>query len=362
MKILDLKLINFRNYENLNFEVKSNLNLFFGKNAAGKTNFLDSIYTLLNGKSFRNTKDTDNIMIDKDRSELFAKIENFSYEDNLEIQINRFDKNIYKINSEEKTLRNYKKDLSCVIFSPADINLVKQYPNYRRRYIDDLISIIDPVYEYNLSVYKKIIFQRNKLLKQNLSKDLLEVYNYQLAEYGSKILKKRINTLRKLEKYCINHFYRISGGDKFKITYLSTIPISKLDLDLSRLFLKKLDDAYEDDIAKKYTTIGIHRDDIDFKINNISSKLYASQGEIRTIILSLKLAEIDLIKENKKSEPILLLDDVFSELDKNRSSYLIKSIGDIQTFISSTDYDLESSNLLDGDFYEVKENRIISID
>lgn len=362
MKILNLELINFRNYEYLQFEAKSNLNLFFGKNASGKTNFLDSIYTLLNGKSFRNSKDSDNIKISEDRAKIKASIENFSYTDELEIEINRFDKNVYKINSEEKSLRNYKKDLSCVVFSPSDINLVKQYPNHRRKYIDDLISMIDPVYEYNLSVYKKVIFQRNRLLKQNISKELLEVYNFQLAEYGSKILKKRINILRKFEKYCMEHFYRLSGGDKFKITYLSTIPISKLDLDLSKVFLKKLSDVYEDDISKKYTTIGIHRDDIDFKINNLSSKLYGSQGEIRTIILSLKLAEIDLIKEYKKSEPVLLLDDVFSELDKNRSSYLIKSIGNIQTFISSTDYDLENFKLLDGDFYEVRENKIVSID
>ena len=353
MKILNLEIFKFRNYQYLKFKADRNLNLIYGKNAMGKSNFLEAIYTITVGKPFRSARSSNLINLESSKALLKAEIESFGYIDKVEIEINKDGKNTYKINNEDRILKDYKKDFSSVIFSPADLNMVKQSPIERRNYIDNLICLINPVYEHNLSAYKKIIFQRNKLLKNNLHYDLLNVYNFQLANYGVKILKDRLRTIKKFEKFAKVHFERLSGGDHFKITYLSTIPLSNSEEEIEATFKDSLKVNFKRDIERRYTSIGPHRDDIDFKINNMSAKNFASQGEIRTIILALKLSEIDLIREYKKSDPILLLDDVFSELDKNRSSYLLDSIGPIQTFITSTDYDFENFKIFKGNFYEV---------
>ncbi|CDZ74205.1 DNA replication and repair protein RecF [Peptoniphilus sp. ING2-D1G] len=364
MKILNLEIFKFRNYEYLNFKPDINLNLILGENAMGKTNFLEAIYMLTFGKSFRTSRDKDLIKIGSNNTILKSKVLNFEYEDELEVEIELQGSNKFKINEKQESIKKYKKNFSSVIFSPADLNMIKQSPNERRKYLDDLISIISPVYEHNLSCYKKIVFQRNRLLKNNLkennSKNLLEVYNFQLANYGIKLLKERLKIIRIFEKFCKHHFKVLSGGDDFKITYLSTIAFN-LEEDIGKTFKESLNKALTSDLEKRITTIGPHRDDLDFKINGLSAKNYASQGEIRTAVLSLKLSEIDLIKEYKKNNPILLLDDVFSELDKNRISYLINNISNTQTFITSTSYDFKISDLK-GSIYEVKEGKIFNID
>ncbi len=364
MKILNLEIFKFRNYEYLNFQPNANLNLLLGENAMGKTNFLEGIYMLTCGKSFRSSRDRDFVKLDSNKAVLKSRILNFEYEDELEVEIDLQGANKFKINENQESIKEYRKNLGSVIFSPSDINMIKQSPNERRRYLDDLISMISPGYEYNLSAYKKIVFQRNKFLKSNLKgehcKNLLEVYNFQLANYGMKILKERLKILRIFEKFCKHHFKILSGGDDFKITYLSTIAFN-IEEDIEKTFKESLSKAIVVDLEKRITTIGPHRDDLDFKINGFSAKNYASQGEIRTVVLSLKLSEIDLIIEYKKNNPILLLDDVFSELDRNRIRYLINNISDTQTFITSTSYDLAIEDLK-GSIYKVEKGKIFNID
>lgn len=359
MKLLNLKLSNFRNYSYLEFIPSENINVIIGKNAIGKTNLLEAVYMITVGKSFRSNKDSEIINLNENSSVINGIINSYGYEDELRIVLNKDDKNKYFINEEDLNLKNYKRDMASVIFSPADLNMIKFSPQDRRKYLDNLISKIDPIYEHNLAKYRKILFERNKLLKKIKDRSLLEIYDFQLSEIGVKILRTRLNIVRLLEQYGKIHFKNLSGGEDLKITYLSTIPLSAEEGKMKDIFLEHLSKNTSRDLELKYTTIGPHRDDLDFKIENLSVKSFGSQGEIRSVVLSLKLAEVDLIKKILKSEPLLLLDDVFSELDKDRAKYLINSLDNIQTFITSTDLNEENFKKLQGSFYEISDGKII---
>ena len=288
-----------------------------------------------------------------------GEINSFGYKDDLRVDLNSDGKNNFFFNQEELKLKDYKKDMASVIFSPADLNMIKFSPQERRKYLDGLISKIDPIYEHNLSKYRKIVYERNKLLKKIRDKSLLEIYNFQLSEYGVKILRTRLNIVRSLEEFGKYHFKNLSGGGSLKITYLSTIPLSADEDEMKKIFLEHLNKNTDKDLELKYTSIGPHRDDLDFKIDNLSVKSFGSQGEVRSVVLSLKLAEVNLINKVLKSDPLLLLDDVFSELDKNRAMYLIDSLKDVQTFITSTDLNEENFKNLDGTFFEIIDKKLI---
>lgn len=356
MIIKNLILENFRNYEFLNFNPSDKFNVFLGKNAMGKTNLLESIYMITFGKSFRTNLDRDLIKLGKLNSTLSAKIDLFGYEDEARLNLNLFEKNKFEINEEEFSLKNYRKDFSSVLFYPDDLNLIKNSPSDRRKYFDILNTKISTDYEYNFLKYRKILLDRNKLLKYKLDKKLLEVYNNELAIYGIKLLRDRLKLLREFETLLKPHFNKLSAGSNISITYLSTIDFK--DGLLEEKFLNELNNILYKDLEYKYTTIGPHRDDIEFKIDSLNAKNFASQGEIRTLVLSLKLAEIDLIKKYKKNPPILLLDDVFSEIDKRRSYYLVDSIKNIQCFITSTDLSMEIFKTIDGNFYQIDKGSI----
>lgn len=339
MKIDLLELKNFRNYDYFKIEPKPEVNLIIGKNAIGKTNLLEAIYLVLVGKSFRTSRTGEMIKIGCDSSKICAKVENDGYFDDLEIVLNSEQKNEYTLNSESMSLKKYTGDFFCVIFSPNDLNMIKLSPNERRRYIDNIIEKISPTYRYNIEKYKKIIYERNKLLK-NPREELLKVYDFQLVECGIKVLIERMKFIKELEVFANNHYKRISNGQELKLTYLSTINFNRENI--KSIFTQMLMENRKKDIESKFTTIGPHRDDIDFKVNSMSSKKFASQGEIRSIVLALKLAEIDLIEKFSKKKPILLLDDVFSELDKSRAKYLSQSLDKMQTFITGTNFNEEN--------------------
>lgn len=359
MKLLNLKLSDFRNYSYTEFVPDRNINVIVGKNAIGKTNLLEAVYILTCGKSFRTNKESELINLDSTESILKGEVESFGYEDELKIELNSLGKSKYFINEEEMSLRNYRRDMASVLFSPIDLNMVKLSPQERRKYIDNLISKIDPIYEYNLNKYRKILNERNKLLKNIKDKSLIEIYDFQLSEYGVKILRTRLNIIKILEEFAEKHFRKLSSGQDFKITYLSTVKLSADEDEMKKMFYSQLQSKISKDIELKYTTIGPHRDDIDFKIDNLSVKSFGSQGEVRSTVLSLTLAEMDLIKKVLKSEPILLLDDVFSELDKNRALYFTDSIKDFQTFITSTDLNIDNFKNLESSFFEIKESKLI---
>ncbi|MBL7576246.1 DNA replication and repair protein RecF [Peptoniphilus asaccharolyticus DSM 20463] len=339
MKINRLELNNFRNYERFEIEPSDGINLILGRNAIGKTNLLEAIYLLTVGKSFRALKTNEMIKIGEEFSNIKATVESNGYIDELEIILNANQKNKYILNSDSVNVKNYAGDFSCVIFSPNDLNMIKLSPGERRKYIDNLIEKVSPIYKYNLAKYKKIIFERNKLLKRP-NEDLLRVYDFQLATYGVKILFERLKFIKEIEEFAKQHYYRLSQDSELKITYLSTIKFTKEKME--EVFMNILLEQREKDFESRFTTLGPHRDDLDFKINSMSAKSFASQGETRSIVLALKLAEMDVLEKNNKNRPILLLDDVFSELDKTRAKYLAKSLDNMQTFITSTNLNEEN--------------------
>lgn len=357
MKLKYLRLFNFRNYKSLDFIPGENINVLYGLNASGKTNLLESIYMSIRANSFRNQKDRDLINIGDNSSSIITRYNIENFKDDYRVEISNFENKKLFINDEKVNTKEYRKSRFVVLFSPEDLNMIKYSPKDRRKFLDDLLSNIDLNYDFYMYRYRKLLFERNKLLKSCTDKNLLDVYDREIVKNGTKIIIMRLKTIKKLNEIAKKHYKNISGDD-LNITYLSTVPILTEERELTENYLKLLKSSLSKDIEKKYTTIGPHRDDLDFKINKYSSKSYGSQGEQRSIVLSLKLSEADLIKELYKTNPILLLDDVFSEIDSNRSRYLLYSLKNLQTFITTT----ETSNFLksiDANFYRINAGKIL---
>ncbi|MDU5594815.1 DNA replication/repair protein RecF [Peptoniphilus rhinitidis] len=357
MKLKYLRLFNFRNYKSLDFIPGENINVLYGLNASGKTNLLESIYMSIRANSFRNQKDRDLINIGENSSSIITRYNTENFKDDYRVEISNFENKKLFINDEKVNTKEYRKSRLVVLFSPEDLNMIKYSPKDRRKFLDDLLSNIDLNYDFYMYRYRKLLFERNKLLKSCTDKNLLDVYDREIVKNGTKIIIMRLKTIKKLNEIAKKHYKNISGDD-LNITYLSTVPILTEERELTENYLKLLKSSLSKDIEKKYTTIGPHRDDLDFKINKYSSKSYGSQGEQRSIVLSLKLSEADLIKELYKTNPILLLDDVFSEIDSNRSRYLLYSLKNLQTFITTT----ETSNFLksiDANFYRINAGKIL---
>ncbi|MBS6610853.1 MULTISPECIES: DNA replication/repair protein RecF [Peptoniphilus] len=357
MKLKYLRLFNFRNYKSLDFIPGENINVLYGLNASGKTNLLESIYMSIRANSFRNQKDRDLINIGENSSSIITRYNIENFKDDYRVEISNFENKKLFINDEKVNTKEYRKSRFVVLFSPEDLNMIKYSPKDRRKFLDDLLSNIDLNYDFYMYRYRKLLFERNKLLKSCTDKNLLDVYDREIVKNGTKIIIMRLKTIKKLNEIAKKHYKNISGDD-LNITYLSTVPILTEERELTENYLKLLKSSLSKDIEKKYTTIGPHRDDLDFKINKYSSKSYGSQGEQRSIVLSLKLSEADLIKELYKTNPILLLDDVFSEIDSNRSRYLLYSLKNLQTFITTT----ETSNFLksiDANFYRINAGKIL---
>ncbi|WP_394274053.1 DNA replication/repair protein RecF [Peptoniphilus lacydonensis] len=357
MKLKYLRLFNFRNYKSLDFIPGENINVLYGLNASGKTNLLESIYMSIRANSFRNQKDRDLINIGENSSSIITRYNIENFKDDYRVEISNFENKKLFINDEKVNTKEYRKSRFVVLFSPEDLNMIKYSPKDRRKFLDDLLSNIDLNYDFYMYRYRKLLFERNKLLKSCKDKNLLDVYDREIVKNGTKIIIMRLKTIKKLNEIAKKHYKNISGDD-LNITYLSTVPILTEERELTENYLKLLKSSLSKDIEKKYTTIGPHRDDLDFKINKYSSKSYGSQGEQRSIVLSLKLSEADLIKELYKTNPILLLDDVFSEIDSNRSRYLLYSLKNLQTFITTT----ETSNFLksiDANFYRINAGKIL---
>ncbi|QNO14996.1 DNA replication/repair protein RecF [Alkalicella caledoniensis] len=346
MYIKKIHVNNFRNYKNIDIEFKNDINIFLGNNAQGKTNLLEAIYFLSLGKSLRNYHKDD--LIHWDKQYFYIKsIVNINDKDNtIEIGYNRNNRKVIKINGVEKRSFN---DLlgffNVVIFAPEDLLLVKGSPSLRRNFLDQEISQLVPYYSKLLSDYNKIVISRNKILKSNKA-DLiktLDIFDEQLSNLASEIIKKRIDTLDKLKILAsLTHRKLTDNQENLTIEYLSYLPerdIQKLSKQQIReSILLNYKENRKKDLEIRSTSIGPHRDDIQLNIDNKNVRKFGSQGQQRTTVLSLKLAELELFMSQKGIYPVLLLDDVLSELDEKRRNYLIKNIKDkIQTFITTTD-------------------------
>ncbi len=337
MYIEEIELKNFRNYEKLNIKLSRKINIFYGDNAQGKTNLLEAIYFMAIGRSYRTSNDKELIKFDKKISSVSTIINDNEIKDKVEIIISDSkNKRILLNGLGIKKLGELLGSLLIVSFSPEDLQLIKQGPGERRRFIDIEICQISKVYYYELKRYNHVLKQRNKLLKRiksnNKLKDTLFAFDMQLINHGKKIMNYRESYVKELDNFARDVQKKLTKNkEELEIKYKGFVTEEKYE--------EKMEKSLEKDIMFGNTSVGIHKDDINFFINGIDVKKYGSQGQQRTALLSTKLAQIEIIKKNKHTMPILLLDDVLSELDNKRQKFLIENISDIQTIITSTGLD-----------------------
>lgn len=360
MLIKSLELSNFRNYKNLSIQFDSEANILYGDNAQGKTNILEAIYMCGTTKSHKGNKDKEIIKLGKDESHIRMFIEKDKVVHRIDMHLKKnkpkgvaIDGIPIKKSSELFGIVN------IIFFSPEDLRIIKNGPSERRRFIDLELCQLDKVYLHNLTKYNQILNQRNNLLKQlgfcNELMETLSIWDIQLMDYGSKIISAREDFIRNLNDIIYDIHKRLSGGkEELTICYEPNVEVNE--------FESKLIKSRERDIFQKVTTIGPHRDDISFLIKEIDIRKFGSQGQQRTSALSLKLAEIELVKNKIKDTPILLLDDVLSELDRNRQNQLIGGIDNIQTIITCTGLEEFINNRFQiNNIYKVVEGTIKSL-
>ena len=344
MKVNSLDLLNYRNYEQLHMEPDAGINLIFGDNAQGKTNVLEAIYQCAASHSHRGAKDRDVIRFGEQEAHIRLVMEKGGTAGKIDLHL-RKDKNRgialdgIPIRKASELLGR----LHAVFFSPEDLKIIKNSPLERRRFLDSELCQLSPLYTAALINYNKALLQRGELLKSLASgrgdEALLEVWDSQLVHYGAEVIRERQIFTENLQEIVAPLHYRLSGGrEELKVVYA---PSSDAEHFAEKLFL-----AGDIDRHQCITSVGPHRDEMEFYIGGRDVKRFGSQGQQRTAALSLKLAEIELVKQRLKDTPILLLDDVLSELDANRQEVLLMSLDRVQTFLTCTGLDDFVTNCL----------------
>lgn len=368
MIVKSLVLENFRNHIDTKILFSDHFNIIYGDNGQGKTNILEAIYLCASGRSHRTSKDAELIGFGSNFYNINTFVHNGGLDKDIRINYLLDQKKQIKINEIPlKKMGSLMGNLYAVFFSPEDLLIVKQGPMERRRFVDITLSQIKPSYFYNLQLLAKILKQRNMLLKSiNFNTgliDTLDVWNIKLAEVAAAIIIARqdfANILSELAQK--QHKFLTEQKEEISFDYNCSFQIGNANKksEIFDLYLKQLEKSISKDISLRYTTIGPHRDDYDILINYKSLKSYGSQGQQRSAVLSLKIAEIELINSETGEMPVLLLDDVMSELDENRQTYLMNSIKDVQTFITCTN-DAHFRNLLKSSckYFKVENGRVI---
>ncbi len=348
MRIKKLKVENFRNLENLDIEFSEGINIIYGNNAQGKTNIIESIYIFSFGKSFRANKDIELLKFDKEYFLSNIKIMKKDRELEMDFGFDKIlNKKMIKVNGViQKKISDIVGKLNVVVFKPEDIKIVTDSPSIRRKYIDYLISSISKSYLENITKYKKVMEERNNLLKEiklrlkgskNLDEtdsNFLDVYDKLLSKLNCEIYNERKRVIEKLNNYIYDIHLKLTenyiNNEKLHIKYVSNVAedIEKMYNNLSKSRLN--------DINKGYTSLGIHRDDYIISINSLDVSIYGSQGQKKSSIISLKLSEVKVIEEIIGEKPVLLLDDYMSELDERRRLKFLDIIEDIQIIITTT--------------------------
>ncbi len=334
MIIKSIELVDYRNYEILTLQFDRGTNILYGDNAQGKTNILEAIYLAATTKSHKGSKDRDIIRFDKEEAHIRTYLEKEGVETRVDMHLRKSKSKGIAIDGQKiKKAADLLGLCNVVFFSPEDLGIIKNGPSERRRFVDMELCQLDNFYLYNLNHYNKIINQRNTLLKDMYMnpdlKETLNIWDMQLVSYGSKIIERRRLFVEQLNDIIYEIHKKLSGDkEEIKIVYESNTEIA--------CFEEGLKANQNRDMKAKMTTVGPHRDDFSFVVGNVDIRKFGSQGQQRTAALSLKLSEIELVKKIAKDTPVLLLDDVLSELDSNRQNYLLNSIGDIQTIITCT--------------------------
>ena len=348
MILKSLELSNFRNYNSLSMEFDSGTNILYGDNAQGKTNILEAIFVSATTKSHKSSKDKDIVNFNEEEAHIRTYLEKEGIETRVDMHLRKNKSKGIAIDGVKiKKAAQLLGILNVIFFSPEDLNIIKNGPAERRRFVDMELCQVDNLYLHNLNHYNKIITQRNKLLKDlywnPALKETLSIWDIQLVSFGSKVMERRKLFINQLNEILGGIHKNLSGGrELLVIQYEPEVAIEDYE--------RKLSSTQERDMKLKMTTVGPHRDDFSFMVTRLDGngipvekpidiRKFGSQGQQRTAALSLKLSEIELVKKLTKDTPVLLLDDVLSELDSNRQNYLLNSIGDIQTIITCTGLD-----------------------
>lgn len=337
MYIQSLELKNYRNYESLCINFDSGTTILYGDNAQGKTNILEAVYLSATTKSHRGSKDREIIRFNQEESHIRTQIKKSEV-------IHRIDMHLRKNKTKGIAIDGVPIHKSgelfgvanVIFFSPEDLSIIKNGPSERRRFLDLELCQLDKLYLYHYTNYNKVLNQRNNLLKQMIYKpqlaETIDIWDEQLVQYGTEVIKARRNFIHQLNDILKDIHTKLTGGkESLYLEYESNVEENH--------FADLLKQKREQDLKYQSTQCGPHRDDMGFYIDDIEVRRYGSQGQQRTAALSLKLAEIEIVKQKIQDTPILLLDDVMSELDENRRDYLLHSINNIQTIITCTGYD-----------------------
>ena len=361
MIIKSLELADFRNYDSLHIDFSSGTNILYGDNAQGKTNILEAIYLSATTKSHKGSKDKDIVNFYKEESHIRTYLEKEGVEIRVDMHLRKNKSKGIAIDGQKiKKAAELLGLLNVVFFSPEDLSIIKDGPAERRRFADMELCQLDQFYLYNLNHYNRIVNQRNKLLKDmyfNPSlRDTLTIWDSQLISFGSKIIERRKLFAEQLNEIIFDIHKKLSGGkEELVICYEPDVLIEDYE--------RSLTENQERDIKLKQTVTGPHRDDFSFIVNGIDIRKFGSQGQQRTAALSLKLSEIELVRKMTNDNPVLLLDDVLSELDSNRQNYLLSTIGDIQTIVTCTGLDEFVNNRFEIDrVFHIENGKIIDRD
>ena len=358
MYITEVSLQNFRNLAQLKIEPSEGINVIYGSNAQGKTNFLESLYFCAMGRSLRGKSDQQLIRFEEEESHIRMLVQRKQRYDRIDVHLKKDEKKGIAVNGlPVRKLGDLFGTLYAVIFSPEDLSLVKDGPGERRRFLDMELCQLSKVYYYDLQQYYRILKQRNNLLKEIQKKPQLQetlfVWDDQLAEYGERIIAARKRFLIRLDEIAAEKLSQLTGGRD----HLQTIYKPNCE---EGMLAEKLRKNIDRDIYFGSTQSGPHKDDILFSIDGREVKVYGSQGQQRTTALAARLAEIDLIREETGEEPVLLLDDVFSELDENRQKYLLQSIEGLQAFVTCTGIEDSVKKYISKDNLFYVENGVIT--
>lgn len=366
LKLTKLKLINFRNYSNLNIKFSNNMNIFIGNNAQGKTNLLESIVFLSLTKSHRVGQNPNVVMFNKNVCKINGVIKKADIITKLECRIGD-KKELFKNGTIIRKVSDYISNLNVIVFGPDDLDIVKGSPNNRRNLLNIELSQIDKDYLNTYNEFNKILRIRNEYLKMMYSNSLtdksyLDILTDKFIEKSIYIYQKRNEFINKINESINDNYNLISKGDNIRVIYENNIHFDNYEVDEIRKEMESIiHDNYYKEIKYGMSLYGPHRDDFSFYINDSDIKYYGSQGQQKLAILSFKLSEIDIFEDITLEKPILLLDDIFSEFDIKKRNNLIKYINskDIQSFITTTDLKNINKRYLDGaSIYEVKDGNV----
>ena len=354
MRIKSLKIENFRNIKDIQIFPSDEMNVIYGENAQGKTNIIEAIWLFTGAKSFRGAKDEELKRFSCEKARLKIEFEAEKIEKSAQIEIN--DKRIACLNEKPlKSVSHLAGKFNAIIFSPTDLRLLSDGPKVRRKFLDMAICQLYPTYIEILRGYTKAVTQRNKILKDFKNNSsvlpLLDVFENEIALSGEKIIKYRLRYIEILKEFIPEIYKGISNGrENLEIEYISS--------NKSENLLTELKNSRKEDMFTYKTSVGPHRDDLEFKINGISAKNFGSQGQKRSVALSLKLAEAEILKKTTGEYPICLLDDIMSELDPKRQNFILNHIKEMQTFLSCCDPET-LKNLKEGKRFQIKSGEVL---